>query len=259
MNYIKLIILLTLSYCINQMFAAEKPFPRLLEAAQQEAAYQHLHPQVGGGMWMPYSNQLRSFALNLNSRIFPENKPTNDLEQVLIDLETEKYTPAWDFNRSSNYFNSRLPDIARLLAQGADPNVSYRGRNLVTEAILYRNNQLVNLLKNAPIRARFDVKYPSGRPVWFNISSDRLEMLLRAQVIDINQQSSDDGDTALLNAIDREEIDSIRLLLRYYADPTISNKYGETAVEAAKTEELPADIIQLLQHAVDNPRKQKLP
>lgn len=198
----------------------------------------------------------------MDSRVFPENKPTNDLKQILIDLEKEYNPSAYDFNRSSQYLNSRLPEIAQLLQQKADPNIIYRGKNLASYAIQYKNIQLINLLKNAPIPGQFDAKYPTGIPFWFQISFDRLQVLLQANAVDINQKSND-GDTALLYAIDHPFSDNykwaIRLLLQYHADPTILNNRGENAAEAARRKELPEDIIQLLQNAIDYPQKQKLP
>jgi hypothetical protein len=234
-----------------------------LQIAQQQAIDQRLNPRLELSTYPTFDRYYMPYVLALNSKLFPEDKPTNDLIQILVDLSHKASDVNHYYRPISHYINARLDDIKSVLDKGADSNVIYRGHNLSWYAAFYNNEYLTYLLKNAKIPGRFDAKM-DGTPLWFDIGAKKLNTLLKAGVINVNQKS-DDGDTALIyliehrpNASSDDRDEQIRLLLQYNADPSITNRNGEHAAQVARRKEMPAPIIQALQNIIDHPRKQKL-
>jgi ankyrin repeat protein len=82
-----------------------------------------------------------------------------------------------------------------------------------------------------------------------------LEHLLKKGA-DVNKQNND-GETALYFPIDFKKLDKVKLLLRYHADPKITNKKGVTPLQRARENDAKwpdadgKEIVQALQDVVD--------
>lgn len=160
--------------------------------------------------------------------------------------------------------NDRTSDIAKLLAQGADPNTpDERGNTLLMVAVRHKNAKLVYLLIDAGAKLNLrnkygetaimlasynglyniveklyikgaEIKHPGWNPLLYAAAGGHpkiIQLLLDGGApID---STSDNGTTALMMAARGNHSDTVKILLKNGANPNISNDSGGTALKWA--------------------------
>ncbi|SFW14274.1 ankyrin repeat domain-containing protein [Nitrosovibrio sp. Nv17] len=161
-----------------------------------------------------------------------------------------------------------LPDIARLLARGADPDTpDERGNTLLMVAIRHKNTRLVDLLIDAGARLNLrnrhgetaimlasygglydvvkklylrgaEVNHPGWNPLLYAATSGhpKIVRLLLEGGVPVDA-ASDNGTTALMMAARGNHSDTVRVLLEHGADPNLHNELGGTALQWALAKE----------------------
>ncbi len=273
MKLVRIFLTLTLLTAAIPTLSMDRPYA--MEAAQAQAARQIIDPHSSINAWYgtPESDfrNIASAYRIVASYLFPSTKATNELKEFFNNYQKLGKGPKpLVANYWENWLTNQHPYINQLLNQGADPNAAAHSLSLLSMAIAYNDTALIDILRNSRIRTLFNIKNAQGVPYWFNADDRMSDYLLKLGLVDVNQKD-DYGDTALifsLNNLDQNNYyyggipnnkEKIQTLLKYNADPSIPNKQGETAVELARRKRLPVDIVQLLQNAIDNSRKQKLP
>ncbi|ARO88089.1 ankyrin repeat-containing protein [Nitrosospira lacus] len=160
--------------------------------------------------------------------------------------------------------NDHTADVAKLLAQGADPNTpDERGNTLLMVAIRHKNAKLVDLLIDAGARLNLrnkygetaimlasykglhdiveklyvkgaEIKHPGWNPLLYAATGGhpKIVQLLLDGGVPIDS-TSDNGTTPLMMAARGNHSDTIKILLRNGANPNISNESGGTALKWA--------------------------
>ena len=144
--------------------------------------------------------------------------------------------------------------VEAMLAHNANINAQTSGNvSIVREAVIVNHYRIVEVLvqHGANINAQNTEGWtPLMHAAMYG--SPRLVRLLLAHGADVHLRAND-GSTALHCAVSwRRDKDSIGQLLAHGADPTQSDKFGQTPITLARDKHRP-DIVALLKRAENNP------
>lgn len=126
-------------------------------------------------------------------------------------------------------YNNNFTLAKLLLEKHSDPNLDLKQDGLLTYAIKYNNLAMVNLLLEHKVNPNLaDDDEDKTLPYFIAARLGRidiLEALIRNQQhpLDINKTNEITGNTALIEAVTINAIDSVKALLRLGADPNVAN------------------------------------
>lgn len=128
---------------------------------------------------------------------------------------------------------SHIPIVTLLLNAGAEMN----GRDERGQTALHAVMHCVGLGRLRARAKELFKTYSLGREVEGNVQEELIEAFFLARGADVNAQEEEYGETALHVAARSENMDMVRRLLAYGANPTLRNRQGKTAAEIVRNDE----------------------
>jgi ankyrin repeat protein len=131
------------------------------------------------------------------------------------------------------------PQIVKLLLeQGADPNLDSYGETAIVPAVLYGEFEIIQLLVEHGAKIEFQAedgwRYTALSDA--AIYSNHILKYLLDQGGEIDFQD-DEGNTALMYAVNARHTENVKLLIESGANPTLVNENGATVLSVAQTKD----------------------